>query len=105
MNKKIFSMLSLAQRAGKLLSGEQTVEKAIRSNEALLVITAADAAENTINKFSSKAKYYNIKHISISSKDELNHAIGKINRTVFAITDTNFASKISELLDNTENMR
>ena len=45
---KTLSMLGLARRAGKVVSGEFSVEKAVKSGKAYLVIVAEDASDNTI---------------------------------------------------------
>lgn len=87
-------MLSLSQKAGKLITGEQSVEAAVKKNEVYLIIIPDDAAENTKNKFVNKGKYYNIPVVIFGSRDELSHAIGKINRTVFAVTDKGLADRI-----------
>lgn len=47
MNKAL-SYVGLATRAGKLVSGDEIVLKAIRSSEAKMVIVAADASANTL---------------------------------------------------------
>ena len=44
---KILSMLGLAKKAGKLAGGEFSVEKAVKSGRAAVVIVAADASQNT----------------------------------------------------------
>lgn len=98
MTRQLRSMLSLAQRAGKLLTGDDTVELNIRSGNALLVIVAEDASENTKNKFVNKCKYYNVPFYIFSTKEELSSCIGKYNRSVYAITEENFANKIGQEL-------
>ena len=87
-------MLSLSMKAGKLLTGEQTVETALKKGDARLVIVAEDASDNTKNKFLNKGKYYNIPTLIFGSRDALSHAVGKFNRTVFAITDEGLAERI-----------
>ncbi len=46
MNKTL-SLIGLAMKAGKVVSGEQTVEMAIKSGEVFLCIVAVDASDNT----------------------------------------------------------
>ncbi len=99
MNKKILSMLSLCQRAGKLVSGELSCEKALQNGSALLIIIAEDSSDNTKEKFINKAFYYNISAVSIGTKEEIGKAIGKDFRAVIAVCDENFAVKINELLE------
>lgn len=94
MKRKIQSLLSLCQRAGKIVTGEDTVEINIKKGSAFLVIIAGDASENTKNKFVNKCKYYNVPYFICYTKEELSSCIGKYNRSVYAITEVNFAEKL-----------
>lgn len=47
MMNRALSQLGLAMRAGKVVTGDEIVLKAIRSSEAKLVILAGDASDNT----------------------------------------------------------
>lgn len=82
-----------------MVSGELSVEKALQSGEALLVIIASDSSENTKAKFNNKAFFYKVPVFVCSDKAELGHAIGKDYRSVLAVCDVNFAGKISELIN------
>lgn len=95
MDRRTQSMLSLCQRAGKLVTGDDTVLANIKNGTALLVIIAGDASDNTKKKFTDKCSFYNIPFTIASDKVELNSCIGKYNRTVFAVTDENFAAQIA----------
>lgn len=99
LNRTLISLLSLCQRAGKMISGEDSVLAAIQSDEARLVIIAGDASENTRYKFLNKAQYYKKNAVVAGNREELSRAIGKFNRTVFAITDENFANRIFKELE------
>ena len=44
---KALAMIGLAQKAGKIVSGEFATEKAVKTGKAALVIVAGDASENT----------------------------------------------------------
>ncbi|MCD8090075.1 MAG: ribosomal L7Ae/L30e/S12e/Gadd45 family protein [Clostridiales bacterium] len=92
-SKNLF-MLSLSMKAGKLITGEQSVEIAVKKGSVFLIIVPADASENTKNKFINKGKYYNIPVLIFGKRDELSHAVGKFNRTVFALTDKGLADRI-----------
>ncbi|MDO5387928.1 MAG: ribosomal L7Ae/L30e/S12e/Gadd45 family protein [Clostridia bacterium] len=98
MNRKMQSLLSLCQRAGKMVTGEDTVEINIKNGNGLLVIIAGDASENTKNKFVNKCKYYNVPYFICCTKEELSSCIGKYNRSVYAVTDKNFAEKLNEII-------
>ncbi len=95
--KNDFFMLSLSMKAGKLITGEQSVENAVKKGEAYLLIIPGDASDNTKNKFLNKGKYYNIPVLIMSDKQTLSHAVGKENRTSFAITDKGLADRIYEI--------
>jgi ribosomal protein L7Ae-like RNA K-turn-binding protein len=91
---KSLSRLGLAMRAGKLVSGEEIVLKAIRSGEAKLVVLAKDASENTEKKISDKCSSYGIPLLIGYSRFELGAAVGKPERVLFAVTDRAFADMI-----------
>lgn len=100
MRNKALSLIGLASRARKVSSGEFSVEKAIKSYNAFLVIIAEDASDNTKKKFSDMCSYYETPIIFYSSKDELGHSIGKEYRASLAILDENFATGIMEKIDS-----
>lgn len=56
MNDKVISLLGLAERAGKIASGEFAAEKAVKTGKARLIIVAEDASDNTKKKFSDMCK-------------------------------------------------
>lgn len=87
-------MLSLCMKAGFLITGEQSVEIACKKGEAKLIIIPEDASDNTKNKFINKGKYYNIPVLIYGDRESLSHAVGKFNRTSFAVIDKGFADRI-----------
>ena len=100
MNKKLLSMLSICQKAGKIASGEFAVEKALQDGSAFYIIIANDASENTKKKFENKAFYYKTDCVIFGEKAVLSHSIGKANRTVFAILDEGFYNKIKLYIES-----
>lgn len=90
-NHKELSLLGLAAKAGKVVSGEFSTEKAVKSGKAFLVLTAEDASENTRKKFKDMCSYYKVPLYNIGTKEELGTAIGKEYRASLALTDENFA--------------
>ena len=89
MNKqKVSNLLGLAQRAGKIISGEELVIKAIQEGKAKLVFLAEDAAPN----------YYGIPVLTVFSTLELSTAIGR-SRKVVAVTDAGFSKKMRSLME------
>ncbi len=100
-SNKIYSLLGLCMRAGKLKSGEFAVLDAIRKHTAELVIVSEDASDNTKKQFNDKCSYYKVPIIFFGDKEELGHAIGKDVRTSLAITDQGFAQSLRKNLLST----
>lgn len=106
MNKadeaKLYSFLGLAQRAGKLVSGDDSTMLDVKKNRVELVIVAEDASNNTKKLFKDKTSFRNIKCVTYSTKLQLGLAIGKAPRAVMGIKDAGFANKILSLIENTK---
>jgi ribosomal protein L7Ae-like RNA K-turn-binding protein len=86
-SNKVYSLLGLCMRAGKVKSGELAAMEAIRKKTAKLVIVSCDASDNTTKQFTDKCKYYDVPIVFFGDKESLGHAIGKDVRTSLAITD------------------
>lgn len=93
------SLLGLANRAGKIISGEELSVKEIRSGKAKLVLLSEDASSNTCKKITDKCKSFQVPLKTIKNREILGHAIGKESRVVVAILDGGFAKKLLTLLD------
>jgi ribosomal protein L7Ae-like RNA K-turn-binding protein len=96
---KCFSLLGLANRAGKCISGEELVVKEIKRKKAKLVLLSLDASDNTTKKISDKCKFYEVDLRNVSDRYELGNSIGKDQRVVVAVTDQGFADKLKHILD------
>lgn len=100
---KALSSLGMAMRAGKLVTGDEIVLKAIRHKQAHLVIIAGDASANTKKKFNDKCGTYGIQLAEAFDREQLGRAIGKPERVVLAVTDAQFGKMIANHLShNTE---
>ena len=100
MIKRIYGLMGLAMKAGKVGYGADMCEEKIKNGEAHLVIIAEDSSSNTKNKFKEFAEKYNIRIIVIGNMEELSASIGKVNKGVFTILDEGFSNKICELARN-----
>ncbi|MFD2682790.1 YlxQ family RNA-binding protein [Bacillus seohaeanensis] len=96
------SLLGLANRARKVISGEELVIKEVRNGKAKIVILSQDASDNTRKKISDKCRYYKVPLVSVDNRYSLGQAIGKEARVVVALADNGFAKKLSELLDESQ---
>ena len=100
---KALSLIGLATKAGKTVSGEFSTEKEVKSKRAALVIVADDASDNTKKKFKNMCDYYHVPICFYKDKDTLGHAMGKQFRASLAILDQGFAKGIRESMDAEDN--
>ncbi len=100
MADRIYSFMGLAAKAGKLLSGDETCERAIKSGKVHLVIVSEDASDNTKKKFRDMCSYRSIELREFGEKELLGRFSGKSIRSVIAIMETNFAGHLMEMIDN-----
>ena len=98
---KILTFLGFAQKAGSLISGENTVQSCLkRKNRKLhLVLLAEDMSEEAQARFKHKLENKSITYKVFGSKEQLGRSIGKNGRAILAITDRGFAEKIIDLLE------
>lgn len=99
IQNKALSLISLATKAGKTVSGEFCTEKEVKTGRAALVIVAGDASENTKKKFRNMCDYYHVPIYFYEDKDTLGHAMGKEFRASLAVLDAGFAKGIMRHLD------
>lgn len=92
-------MIGLAQKAGKVASGEFATEKAVKTGKAFRVIVAGDSSDNTKKMFSDMCEYYKVPIHFVSDKETMGHSIGKQFRASLAILDEGFAKKIGEYFE------
>ena len=98
-NNRVLSLIGLATKAGKTVSGEFSTEKSVKTGKGLLVIVAEDASENTKKKFRNMCSFYEVPLYILSDKETLGHSMGKEFRASLAVQDWNFAQAIMKALD------
>ena len=96
---KIHSLLGIAMRAGKLVSGEDGTMLDLKKGKLNLVIVAEDASNNTKKLFKDKSSFRKVNCIELSTKSGLGMSKGKDSRAVIVIKDIGFENKIVELMD------
>ena len=102
-NDKILSLIGLATKAGKTVSGEFMTERETKTGNAFLVIVAQDASDNTKKRFQNMCDFYQVPICFYGDKDTLGHAMGREFRASLAILDEGFAKGIRKHLDTEEN--
>lgn len=101
---KVLSMTGIAAKAGNIVSGEFSTEKAVKSMQAYLVMVASDASDNTKKHFSDMCAYRNVPYFEYADKDRLGNCIGKELRASLAVTNENLAKTIIEKLKEIEQL-
>ncbi len=97
-SNKILSLVGLATKAGKTVSGEFSTEKAVKSGTAYLVLVSAEASANTKKKFQNMCTFYEVPIYFYGSKEELGAAMGKEFRASLAVTDPGLSEAIVKQL-------
>ncbi len=83
MQNKIYSMLGLCMKAGKLAYGTDMCLDQIKYGKAKLVIVTEDASENTKEKFKNICKNEKTKLFEYGKKDEISYSIRQIKQDGF----------------------
>lgn len=104
MNNKALSMLGIATKAGKTVTGEFSTEKAVKEGSAYLVVVAGDASHNTKKKFRNMCDYYQVTIKVFADKNSLGNACGKEFRASLAVTDEGLANAVIKQIDSYENL-
>ena len=99
MTDKALSMIGLASKAGKIVSGEFSVTSAVRKKKAFLVVVAKDASENTRKTFRDMCSYHHVPIRFYGTIEGLGTFTGKGVRASLAVMDAGFAATIEKLID------
>lgn len=98
IDDRLYGLLGLCQRAGKLKSGEFAVEKSVKGHKSHLVIVPEDASDNTKKKFKNMTTYRSIPYFEVGTKEKLGNQLGKSERSSISIEDEGFAEAMKKLL-------
>ena len=99
---KALSLIGLATKAGKTVSGEFMTEREAKARRAYLVIVAGDASENTKKNFRNMCENHKVPICFYSDKESLGHAMGKQFRASLAVLDEGFAKGILKNIQEME---
>lgn len=92
MNKKL-QILGLAQVAGQLVSGYDTVLQTLQQGKACLVVAASDLSPRSLKNIANKCSYYQVPLHREFDSLEISQALGK-KRSICALTDQGFANSL-----------
>ena len=98
-SKKLLSLIGLAKRARKVVSGEFSTEKSVKSGKSHMVIVSEEASDNTKKMFTNMCTHYKVPIYLFGTKDELGHAMGQEFRASLYVEDAGFAKAMAELIN------
>ena len=103
MTDSALSLLGLALRGNNLAVGEEPVREACKTRRARLVLSAADAADNSIDRARRWAEEGGVPWIQVSwDKETLGNALGRKLCAVAALTDRGLTAALAEKLVQTD---
>lgn len=91
---KIYSMLGIARKGGKLSIGFDATCLDIRNNKSKLVLIAKNASEKTNNNIQFECDKYDVKFIEFGEKELIGRCLGKKVVSVLSINDENIVDYI-----------
>ena len=97
--QRIMNLLSMAQRARRIVSGAFAVEQALKAGRADLLIMAEDTAEESRKKFLTLADKYKVPYLEALDRDMLGSCLGKDYHAAAALTDAGFAAQLKKLME------
>ncbi len=100
--EKIVDLLSMAQRANKIASGERAIDNAVREHQVRLLLIAADAATETKENYEKLAKQYNLVVRYVMDRESLGQCLGKSFRAAAAVLDSGFSKALEERIIEAE---
>mgnify|MGYP004633359351 CR=1 FL=1 len=95
---KLYGLLGLCSKAGKLTFGTEATEEAILKRIVYFIIIADDSSEKTKNKFKTICEKRKIDYIVYGTIDDNSKAIGKSNKAILGVKDKNLANAIKKII-------
>jgi len=93
---KLKGMLSLAAKAGKVVSGETAVRDAIKKNKAIYLLAEKNASANTHDRMGKLSAAYDLPLLFV---EDLGSGIGHPGRTMAALCDTGFVGAVRKIIE------
>lgn len=97
--QKVAALLGFAQKAGKLVSGDDMIAAAAKKGKILLYVVAYDIGENTKKEFIHMVKKTSVPWGIWGDKAHLGYVIGKAPRALVGVTEENFAKALQLWLE------
>ena len=95
---KLYGMIGLCARAGKLITGEEAVIKLIRSGKAKIVFLDECTAQNGKKSITDACEYYNVR-LAILPDGAVGTYSGRYGRMSAATADDSFGDRMLDMYD------
>ncbi|MEG0829816.1 MAG: ribosomal L7Ae/L30e/S12e/Gadd45 family protein [Anaerovoracaceae bacterium] len=102
MKQKLYSYLGFAKKSGNLVTGYNTCVFTMNKGKIKLLIITEDISENTEKKIIKEAEKQRVTYRRYGSSDDISQAVGTEGRSIFGITDLNFAQVILKEIDQSK---
>jgi len=96
--KKAYSIIGLAQRAGKASSGTMAAQNSLIRHRARLLVVSKDISEKTKESLVNLSEKNKIPWVIYGSKNELGNSVGKAYRVAVTINDERMATEIMKII-------
>jgi ribosomal protein L7Ae-like RNA K-turn-binding protein len=103
LEERIASYIALANKAGKVVSGSDSVDDSIRKQKAGLVILASDVSADIGQKVIRLAARFSVPCYQVLSRDQLAGLLGKGLRSAVAIASGGFVEAVTRELERFRN--
>lgn len=94
---RIYNILGLCRKAGKLKLGTAAVEEAILTRNAKLVVLSSAVSQRTLKKFQALCSEKNVDMIILDDDNNIGKSVGRDGIKIMAITDHNFKNMIYKI--------
>lgn len=92
--KKVYNLIGIAQRAGKISSGVTAARTSLIRNRACILLMSEDISSNSREILMKSCNKLNIPWIILGSRYELGNSIGKAYRVALTINEAGMAGAI-----------
>lgn len=102
MVNKVYGLLGICAKSGKLISGTDIILEHLAKKKLSLVIVAEDASEKTIKNIKYYCEKSNVQLLVYGNIEENSKSIGKHNRAIIGILDKNLANSLQKVIHGGE---
>jgi predicted RNA-binding protein YlxR (DUF448 family)/ribosomal protein L7Ae-like RNA K-turn-binding protein len=103
--RRLGAYLGLGQKAGVVVSGYALLQRALAQARVVYVILAEDTATGRAEEYRSWCTQYHVPYVTLFTKEELGHIIGKPSRSALGLTEPRLVDSVCALLTALERLQ